>query len=278
MVNDLHAITVRAGSSDVPYIDPNLPERPIVLRVARPKVCDADTPVLFVHHGVRRNGYDYRDFWLPLVDREGVLVIAPEFHGDHYPKSPWYNFGNLRDEQGKSKPREQWTFGVVGRLFEALQREGITRRTGYGLFGHSAGGQFVHRMLSLGFRDKVVAAVSANAGTYSMPDLEVEYPYGLAGVGLDEPALKAFLRHPLIVMAGTADIDTTSETFPREEQAMKQGGTRYERAHRYVANARAAASRFGMACAWKIIDVPDVGHDGERMSIAAALVLGPLLR
>ncbi|HZQ00080.1 MAG TPA: alpha/beta hydrolase [Reyranella sp.] len=277
MANDLRAVMARAGSSDVPYVDPNFPDRPLILRIARPKACDADTPVLFVHHGVNRNGYDYRDFWLPLVDRAGVLVIAPEFSAEHYPKTPWYNFGNLRDEQGGLRPREQWTYGIVGRLFESLRREGITRRTGYGLFGHSAGGQFVHRMMSLGFRDKVVTAVTANAGTYAMPDLDIDFPYGLGGIGLDEAALKAFLRFPLIVMAGTADIDNTSEHFPKEEEAMRQGGTRYERAHRYIANARAAAARLGVECAWKIIDVPDVGHDGERMSAAAAPVLAPIL-
>ena len=278
MTNDLRFVTARSGSSDVPYIDPAFPDRPLILRIARPKSCDLDTPVLFMHHGVRRNGYDYRDFWLPLVDKAGVLVIAPEFSEEHFPKPPWYNFGNLRDEAGKLRPRGQWTYGIVGRLFEALRRDGVTRRTGYGLFGHSAGGQFVHRMLSLGFREQVVTAVTANAGTYAMPDLDVEFPYGLGGVGLDQAALGTFLRFPLIVMAGTADIDATSDHFPKEEQAMRQGGTRYERAHRYIANARAAASRLGIECAWKIIDVPDVGHEGDRMSVAAAPVLGPQLR
>ena len=40
----------------------------------------------------------------------------------------------------------------------------------FGLFGHSAGGQFVHRMLSFGFRDCVAVAVSANAGTEYLAD------------------------------------------------------------------------------------------------------------
>ena len=79
MTNDLSAILARAGSNDVPYVDACFPDRPLILRIARPRHCDAATPVLFVHHGVNRNGYDYRDFWLPLVDVAGVLVIAPEF-------------------------------------------------------------------------------------------------------------------------------------------------------------------------------------------------------
>lgn len=152
MTNDLAAIVARAGSRDVPYLDPHFPDRPLTLRIARPEKCDANTPVLFVHHGVRRNGDDYRDFWLPLVDTANVLVIAPEFSDQHFPTLRWYNFGNLRDEEEKRRPREQWTYAIVDRLFEALRTQGITRRAGYGLFGHSAGGQFVHRALSLGFR------------------------------------------------------------------------------------------------------------------------------
>ena len=41
---------------------------------------------------------------------------------------------------------------------------------------HSAGGQFVHRMISLGFRDRVAVAATANAGTYAMPDPGVAFP------------------------------------------------------------------------------------------------------
>ncbi|HTR84040.1 MAG TPA: alpha/beta hydrolase [Reyranella sp.] len=276
-MNDLQAIHARAGSNDVPYVDPRFPDRPLILRVARPRHCTPNTPLLFVHHGANRNGYDYRDFWLPLVDEAGVLVIAPEFSKEAFPGARWYNFGNLRDEEGRPQPAEACTYAVVGRLFEALRSVGITRREGYGLFGHSAGGQFVHRLLSLGWRQKVVAAVTANAGTYAMPDLGVDYPYGLRGTGLDEEELRGLLRFRLTVMAGTADTDTTSENFPKEPPAMLQGGTRYERAHRYVAEARKAAAQRAFHCAWTIVDVAGVGHDGERMSAAAAPILAAAL-
>ena len=275
--NDLSAVLARAGANDVPYVDPQFPDRPLTLRIARPRHCDPDTPLLFVHHGINRNGYDYRDYWLPLVDETGVLVIAPEFSKESFPGSRWYNFGNLRDEAGAPQPRDQCTYAIVGRLFEALRAQGVTRQKGYGLFGHSAGGQYVHRLLSLGFRDKVIAAVTANAGTYAMPDLAIDFPYGMGGAGADEAGLAALLRFRLTVMAGTADIDDTSDNFPKEPQAMAQGGTRHERAHRYIANARQAAATRGLNCAWTIIDVPGVAHDGERMSAAAAPVLGAAL-
>jgi hypothetical protein len=121
--------------------------------------------VLFVHHGVRRNGRDYWDYWLDLVDEAGVLAISVEFPERSFPDRLSYQFGNLHDHKGRPNPREQWTFSVVERLFEALLDQGVTTRQRYGLFGHSAGGQFVHRMLSFGFRDRVTVAISANAGT-----------------------------------------------------------------------------------------------------------------
>jgi hypothetical protein len=103
----------------------------------------------------------------------------------------------------------------------------------FGLFGHSSGGQFAHRMITLGFRDGVGAAATANAGTYTMPDPGVTFPYGLGDVEIDDNELCALLAFKLTVFAGTADIDTTSEHFPREAQAMRQGPTRYARAHAY---------------------------------------------
>ena len=43
---------------DLAYEDPNLPGRTLWLRSARPRHCTPDTPLLFVHHGVLRNGGD----------------------------------------------------------------------------------------------------------------------------------------------------------------------------------------------------------------------------
>jgi hypothetical protein len=276
-MTDISEIVARPGANDVEYEDPALPGHPFVLRSARPRHFTPDTPVVFVHHGVLRNGGDYRDFWLPLVDEADVLAIVPEFSATAFPGSAWYNFGNRTDTEGKPKPRGEWTYGVDGRIFSALREHGITRRGGYGMFGHSAGGQFVHRLISLGFRDHVITAVTANAGTYAMPDLSTPFPFGLGNTGMDDAALRDLLSYRLTVSAGTLDIDTADEHFPKDEAAMRQGATRYERAHSYIATARAQAQRLEMHCAWTIIDVAGVDHDGNRMSAAAAPILAAAL-
>lgn len=273
----LSDLVAAPGANAVPYVDPAFPDHTLYLHAARPHNYAANTPVLFVHHGVGRNGAAYRDYWAKSADDTGILVISIEFPEASFPDYLWYHFGNRHTEGGNANPREQWTYGIDERMFHALRAQGITRRHRYGLFGHSAGGQFVHRMLSFGYRRHVAVAVSANAGTYAMPDLDIAWPFGLGDTGLDVASLRAVLEFPLVVMAGTNDTKTTGRFFPKGPRSMRQGAHRYERAHNYVRAGHSAAEAFGTRCAWQVIDVPDVGHDGERMSAAAAPIVAAAL-
>jgi poly(3-hydroxybutyrate) depolymerase len=272
-MTDLSCLVETPAVSSLPYVDPAFPDRPLVLHAARPSDYHTGTPVLFVHHGVGRNGKDYRDYWLNLVDKAGILAISIEFPEASFPEHLWYHFGNLHDRDGSPNRRKEWTFGIDERLFDLLHAQGITTRQRYGLFGHSAGGQFVHRMVSFGFRDRVAVAVSANAGTYAMPDLTTPWPFGLGQTDVDTNALRALLGFPITVMAGTADVITTGRFFPKGPRSMRQGANRYERAHNYVRSGHAIAVALQASCAWTVIDVPGVGHDGERMSAAAAPIV-----
>jgi hypothetical protein len=274
---DLRELVALPGANSLAWHDAEFPDRTLYLHAARPAHCTPDTPLLFVHHGVGRNGADYRDYWLPLVEEYGILAIAIEFPEASFPDYLRYHFGNMHNEDGTANPREKWTYGIAQRLFDALRAAGVTRRERYGVFGHSAGGQFVHRMLSSGFRDRVAAAVSANAGTYAMPDLDVAWPFGLGQTEVSPETLAAVLNFPLIVMAGTNDTKTTGRYFPKGPRSMRQGETRYHRAHNYVGLGHAAAEAMGTRCRWTVIDVPGVGHDGHGMSIAAAPILAAAL-
>jgi hypothetical protein len=128
-------------------------------------------------------------------------------------------------------------------------------------------------MVSFGFRNRVAVAVSANAGTYAMPDLTTPWPFGLGETDVDTDTLCALLGFRITVMAGTADVLTTGRFFPKGPRSMRQGATRYERAHNYVQSGHAAAAALQNSCAWEVIDVPGVGHDGKLMSTAAAPIV-----
>ena len=267
---DLSPLVAAPGASSVAYRDPAFPNQPLILHAARPGNWHPGMPVLFVHHGVGRNGRDYRDYWLAHVDAGAMLAIAVEFPEASFPQYLFYNFGNMHAADGTLNPRWQWTFGIDTTLFAALRQQGITTTTRYALFGHSAGGQYVHRMLSFGYRDQVAVAVSANAGTYAMPDLTIAWPWGLGATEVTADDLRTLLAFPLTVMAGTADIKTTGRFFPGGPKSLKQGPNRHARAHTYLRTAQQAAATLGVALAWTVIDVRDVGHDGRRMSDAAA--------
>jgi len=176
---DLQALVAHPGANSLGWHDAAFPNRTLYLHAARPRRYTPHTPLLFVHHGVGRNGAAYRDYWLPLAEENDLLAVAIEFPEAGFPDYLRYHFGNMHNEDGTLNPREQWTYGIVPRLFDALRAAGVTQRERYGMFGHSAGGQFVHRTLSFGYRDRVAVAVAANAGTYAMPDLEVAWPFGL---------------------------------------------------------------------------------------------------
>jgi len=274
---DPRELVAHEGASSLAWHDIEFADRVLYLHAARPRLYTPRTPVLFVHHGVGRNGAAYRDYWLPLAEANSIFVVAIEFPEESFPDYLRYHFGNMHNEDGSANPREKWTYGIVPRLFNILRAAGVTQRECYGVYGHSAGGQFVHRMLSFGFRDRVAAAFSANAGTYAMPDLDVPWPFGLGGTEVTPESLGDLLEFPITVMAGTNDTKTTGRYFPKGPRSMRQGETRYQRAHNYIRLGREAAVSLGRHCAWRLIDVPGVGHDGQGMSIAAAPLIAAAL-
>src|SRR6516165_7544757 len=123
---DLSRLIEAPGGGSLLYVDPLFPDRPLVLHAARPGNYHPSIPILFVHHGVGRNGRDYRDYWLDLVDETGVLALAVEFPEASFPEHLWYHFGNLHDKDGRPNPRQEWTFGIVERLFQRLLEQGVT--------------------------------------------------------------------------------------------------------------------------------------------------------
>ena len=91
-----------------------------------------------------------------------------------------YNNGHVLDEDGGLRPRECWLLAIPGRVFALLREAGITRRDKTYLWGHSAGGQFVHRLLATQPAEIFEAVGAANSGWYTLPTLDLHYPDGLS--------------------------------------------------------------------------------------------------
>ncbi|OYW32638.1 MAG: alpha/beta hydrolase [Rhizobiales bacterium 12-66-7] len=270
-LNPLAQAFSATGRSAIPWADAACDlERPLTLHGYRPAGHRPENPVVIVQHGMLRNGDDYRDFWIPAAEKHGLLIIAPTFGKAGWPEAEHYNNGLVLDDLGQPRPRESWAYGIPARVFAALRAAGVTTRPRAHLFGHSAGGQFGHRLMSTQPHDWLEAATIGNPGWYTLPTLDRAFPEGLGGIGLAEADLLRLLAFPMTILAGDQDTETNAASLPSSPAALAQGPHRFARAHNYLAQGRAAAARRGVACNWRLVPVAGIGHDGRAMSAVAA--------
>jgi hypothetical protein len=138
------------------------------------------------------------------------------------------------------------------------------------IFGHSAGGQFLHRLLSTEPSDVFEAAMVGNPGWFSLPDLGRPFPEGLGGIGAGEADLARLLAFPMTILSGEADVATSGPSLPSQPEAIAQGPHRFARALTYFEAGKAEAARRGLPFNWNRVTVPHIGHDGAAMSRVAA--------
>ena len=268
--DDLATALARPGRASIPYLDRYNSDRPLVLECFRPQSHNPDEPVVIVQHGMSRNGAEYCEAWVPAAEREGLLIVAITFPKEGWPDAATYNNGHVLDENDRLRPRERWSQAIPGRVFALLREAGVTRRDKTYLWGHSAGGQFVHRLLATQPHGIFETVGAANSGWYTLPTLDLRYPDGLGGIGLTCDDVVRFLGYPLVIFSGDRDIDGTAENFPRHAAAMAQGPNRFARAQFYIDRGRAEAAKLGVPCRWSRVVVPGVAHEGTRMSAFAA--------
>jgi len=246
-------------------------DKPVTVYYYKARSAGSDARVMMVIHGMERQGSRMRDNWLPFAEKNKLIVLAPEFDEARFP-SRLFNMGGI-----EGRDRSQWSFQIVEHLFDFVRADEGLSATDYLLFGHSAGGQFVHRFMLLAEAPRVSVAVAANAGSYTMPSypglMDDKFPYALneSIVSLDK--LKQVFARKLVVLLGEADIQTDAANLPKARQATAQGVNRFERGSNFFAQAQAQAQKLGAPLAWERVTVPGVGHDSRRMSQAAARLL-----
>ncbi|MBT4491029.1 MAG: alpha/beta hydrolase [Rhodospirillaceae bacterium] len=239
----------------------------------RPDSFKPDGPIVIVIHGMGRTAARYRDYWEEASDRYGALVLVPEFTRENYRGSRQFNMGNLFNRDGSATPRSEWSFPVIDRVFHAAKKRFAASRSKFHLFGHSAGAQFVHRMVLFAPTPHMGRAIAANAGWYTLPIQMERFPYGLGETSLSVAGLKKAFARRLTIMLGTDDNDPNHRSLRRTDEAMRQGPHRLARGHYFFKSATDVAQRLGTTFAWDLRDIPGVSHRGSRMTSAAARYL-----
>jgi len=235
----------------------------------------ADTRIAVGMHGLDRKASDFRDVLVQPAALHQMIVLVPEFDVEAFPDVYAYNYGNVRPGGPGSAVlrREHWTFGIIDRLFKHVRDSLESRRETFGLFGNSAGSQFVLRYLALNGSVLVDQAVASNSGIYMLPDLDVAYPSGMGGLDLDEVALNRYFGTRLTILLGECDSDETAFDLPRGDEAMAQGPHRLARGMWHFRLCQGLAASSGGQLAWRMEIIPGAGHVDQRIFDRAIRIL-----
>ena len=252
-----------------------LADKPVTLYYYIPAEGDLqEMPVLFSIHGAGRNAAPQVDSWKYFAEERGFVVLAPEFTREK--GYEYYHFGDMYEgEPPVLKSPEEWNFCLIEDIFDYFREETGNSSQTYDIFGHSGGGQYVHRFLMAMSEARVGVAVAANPGSWAFPYVNgitgtdgetYGWPYSL----LDTPFaskehLARFFALDMWVQVGTADNDPNSTSMPHEPPAAAEGANRYERARNFYAACQAVAAELGVPLNFRYVEVEGVGHSGTGM-------------
>ncbi len=229
-------------------------------------------PVLFAFTGAEREGNTQLDAWQNFAQTYQFVVINPQF-----PKNSWseneYQFGGVTDKKDSETllGQELWTYNIVESLFDYWLKEVDGTQKGYRMFGHSAGAQFVSRMVMAMPQARIIKAVAANPSTWPWPaaledgNNSYGWPYSIKNlpVGSDDNLLKEAFAKKLYVQLGTDD--TGVESLDVSDAANVQGKRRFDRGQNFYAKCQSVAQEKGLECAYQIAEVEGVGHSTWHM-------------
>ncbi|MCH9694185.1 MAG: alpha/beta hydrolase [Gammaproteobacteria bacterium] len=243
------------------------------VRLFVPETVQPDTKIVIVMHGASRDAPRYYRDWRALGEKLDLIVVVPEFPKSKFKGSARYNLGFVFDpESGQRRAEEEWTFSAIEPLFDAVRNRIGGEQSGYVLYGHSAGSQFVHRFMYYKPDARVSRYIAANAGWYTLPTNEFEYPYGLDGAGVDESLLEKIFAMPVVILLGKEDTNQTASTLRKTPEARAQGPHRLARGYTMYRTAKGRAEELDLTFNWQIFVVKGADHNNAKMTPAAAAI------
>lgn len=262
-----------------------------------PSDFSAHSNILMVIPGAGRDGYEYRDAWIEAAVANNILILSltfPErdYHFEDYHMAGLIQHLNLEESiervantnqvalkeenlQYQIEPdTSKWLFNIFDYVFEQTVTHLGSSQTKYDLFGHSAGGQILHRMALFYPYSKANRIVAANAGFYTLPDTTLAMPFGKKGYPTSHQQWKAIFEQSLILLLGEKDNEQEDRgTLLRSPTADEQGLGRFARGQYFFRKGKEVAARDQLPFNWQLKTVPEVGHDFREMSNAAAALL-----
>ena len=247
---------------------------------------DKHTKVLIVIPGAGRNGWSYRDSWVEASEKYNVLILSPSYSEKYYPRFWNYNIARMLSDVKINKAKSaiesysvvsdsnEWIFSDFDRIFNYSVSDLSLIVQKYDMFGHSAGGQILHRFALFDFKNKANRILASNSGWYTIPTFKEDFPYGLnKGVSTREKIIPAFKSNLTIFLGELDNEHETRGHLVRNSQLDIQGNYRLSRGKYFFKKSQELAFDLNVKSNWNIHVVQNVGHDYKNMGKAAAIYL-----
>lgn len=230
--------------------------------------------IIIVFHGANRDARQSRDALLEKANQYNAILVVPEFSETYYPGGDAYNLGNIfvdgdNPSSASLNPEEKWTFSIVEPLFAFVKEITSNKSEKYDVIGFSAGAQFAHRLLFFKPNSKVNQLVVAAAGWYTMPNSDIDFPYGLSISPFNSSDFSTIFSAQLTIIIGARDIDPNAPGLRRNVQADEQGNNRWSRANYFYNESKSIAEKKVLSFNWEFDLVSNTGHDFTPMAIYA---------
>ena len=235
-----------------------------------PASATKSSPILIVIPGASRDAQRFHASWLDLAKKKSFIVLTIGARKKYFPDEYSYNAGRLITSQGHAMDKSQWLFSAIEPLFEDFKKRYKLNTKRFYLFGHSAGGGFVHRYLLFKPKAPVVKAVAANPAFVTVPDFDIQYPFGLKNIPLKKRDIKPWFKHSLAIILGEDDLGPRTKPLSNGAMANVQGSNCFERGQLLFSAAKQESKKARTKFNWKLITVPGVGHNNFEIAPAAA--------
>ena len=223
--------------------------------------------------GASRDTQRFHASWLSLAKEDTFVVVTIGANTKHFPDEYSYNAGNVVNEKGNLVAPDRWLFNVIEKIFNKVKEKHGLQTEKFHLFGHSAGGGFVHRYMLFMTEAPVVKAVAANPAFVTLPDKTVGYPFGLKNIPINNTMINRWLEKKIAIILGADDTGPRSKPLSNGLQARKQGPNCLSRGKRLFREAKKEAKKREANFGWSLKIVPRVGHDNRLIAPHAKIFL-----
>jgi pimeloyl-ACP methyl ester carboxylesterase len=271
--------TVLSGTGVFEFSDYEpLQDKPVNVHYHIPTTFTQTSKIVLVFHGAGRNAADYRNALIDQSDEHGFAVIVPEFSIENFPSGDAYNLGNVfvdgdNPSPNTLNPEEIWTFSLIDPIFEKIKELTSNTSDTYDVIGHSAGGQFAHRLAMFQPEANFATMIVSAPGWYTVPDIQTDFPYGFGESPLTNANFAALFSKNITIQVGELDNNPNASGLRRNPTVDVQGTNRYDRANYFYSFSENLANSNNLTFSWQLRINQGVGHDYRAALVFATNLL-----